>query len=311
MDDEYACVLLQPYIDKIENIDDNTRDHLSFLSPKAYEQSCRILTLSVQGVTLNDHYNPTIARCGKQARLNPLDVPPTLFAPYTMTYDPDCFQMGPMGWPIQNIGIQQLGYEAVSTGKPSCIRFCQNGFRRLSPYTSHCSAYVAWIAQDVFGVSLVPTQIGDWCHAAAEQRDIMARLDDYWLQTDSITAQLAANAGMLAIVAHKVDDPTKEGYQQNGHIAIVLPIVWQVARDLQTSGRHYPTEPLIVDQDSFTAFVRLYGPEITQAGGLNFRHTVTANGFANYYPEGTTPGITPVDDLFEFFVYRHATQPQC
>lgn len=295
LDDRYAYCRLREYIGR-------------GISEKAYDNARRLLTITVNGVGLNDRYNKTVVIKGKDARTSILH-PITLFAPYAMTYDPDVFQTRqPIGWPIRNVRVQDKGWEAVHEGRPSCISFNQDGFLRLSPYTSHCSAYAAWAARQVFGISLVPTQIGDWCHAAAEQRDIMFSLKDWWEKTDAVGAQQAANDGRLAIVAYKVDDPDKEGYMKNGHIAIVLPLPWQVARDLQELPQ-YPTTPRITDEGAFREFISRYGPEICQAGGLNFAHTVAANGFANYYPEGTTIGATPVDDIFEFFVYRLYTQP--
>jgi hypothetical protein len=159
---------------------------------------------------------------------------------------------------------------------------------------------VAWITQNIFGISLTPTQIGDWCHAAAEQRDMMFQLSDWWEKVDSIHSQYAANEGKLAIAVYKVDDPDREGYKQNGHIAIILPIPWQMAKSLQYQ-MNYPTIPKIYDENSFKEFIRIHGPEIAQSGGLNFSHTTCSNGFSNYYPH---PGITPIDNYIEFFVYK-------
>lgn len=298
LDDCYSSKFLKNYI--------GTGDYWSQVSEKAFKNSCRILKANVNKVSLNDKYNEKIAIEGKNARIN-TKKPSTLFAPYAMTYDPDIFQKYPFGWPIRDKKVQDKGYEAVQQGKPSCITFCQNGFLRQSPYTSHCSAYVAWITQQVFGISLVPTQIGDWCHAAAEQRDIMYNLTDWWEKVDSVNAQYAANEGKLAIVAFKIDDPEREGYKQNGHIAVILPITWEIARDLQNKP-NYPKTPAITDASTFQDFIKLNGPEIAQSGGLNFAHTVTANGFANYYPLGSKAGVTPVDDFFEFFVYKLYTQ---
>ena len=72
---------------------------------------------------------------------------------------------------------------------------------------------------------------------------------------------------------------------------------------------NYPKTPVITDAESFQQFLTLYGPEITQSGGLNFSHTIAANGFANYYPPTATPGTVPIDTLVEFFVYKLETQP--
>lgn len=294
LDDRYAYGMLRRFIG-------------DGVSGRAYENARRILSLHVNGVGLNDRYNTTVVIKGRDARVSILR-PLTLFAPYAMTYDPDVLQAFPIGWPIRDPRVQEEGYRAVHEGRPSCITFHQDGFLRTSPYTSHCSAYVAWAARQVFGISIVPTQIGDWCHAAAEQRDLMSAMTDWWEKTDAVGAQMAANDGRLAVVAHKVDDPDREGYMMNGHIAIVLPLPWQVARHLQ-SLPEYPTTPTVRNEETFREFIGKYGPEICQAGGLNFSHTVAANGFSNYYPEGATIGATPIDHVVEFFVYRLYTQP--
>jgi len=273
---------------------------------KAFKNACNIQKANINKITLNDKYNLKVVEEGKNARVD-INNPITLFSPYCMTYDPDIFQTYPIGWPIKDKKVQDKGYNTVQQGKPSCITFCQNGLLRQSPYTSHCSAYVAWISQKIFGISLVPTQIGDWCHAAAEERDIMFYLKDWWEKVTSTEAQYAANEGKLAIAAKKVDDPEKEGYKQNGHIAIILPITWEMARDLQKQD-NYPTAPTIIGEKTFQEFIKINGPEIAQSGGLNFAHTVCANGFANYYQEGQKAGLTPIDEVIEFFVYKLYTQ---
>ncbi|NDE14284.1 hypothetical protein EBZ80_05065 [bacterium] len=290
-DDRYAAVL---------------RCRAGDLTARALRHARRLLTLSVSGITLNDSYNPVVVREGREARQSRCS-PATLFSPYCMTYDPDVFQDGPIGWPIRDRRVQRRGYEAVASGRPSCIAFEQDGFFRQSPYTSHCSAFAAWAVQEVFGISLAPIQIGDWCHAAAEQRDLMAAMPDWWMRTDAVGAQEAANAGRLVVAVKKVDDPDREGYRQNGHIAVVLPCSAAMAADLQRH-QNYPKEPVVTDEPSFAAFVRLCGPECIQAGGLNFGHTVAANAFSNYYGDDDQPGETPIDEVVEFFIYRLYTQ---
>lgn len=274
-----------------------------YICEQAYKNACKILRADVRNIHLNDKYNKTIVEYGKNARIN-ICKPTTLFAPYTMTYDPDIFQKYPIGWPIRDTKVQDEGYQAVQQNKPSCITFFQDTLLRMSPYTSHCSAYAAWISQKVFGVNLAPTQIGDWCHAAAEQRDIMMSLSDWWTKIDSVQAQLSANKGKLVVAVYKLDDPDKEDYKQNGHIAIVLPITREMIRYLQQFP-HYPKSPIVQDTQTFIEFIKINGPEITQSGGLNFSHTVCANGFSNYYPQ---PGITPIDNYIEFFQYNHYIQ---
>ncbi len=298
-DDKYNISKLKKYVKK-------ESDGLESISSQSYLNAKTIINLKVNGVNLNDNYNKTISTLGKSSVMS-LENPITLFAPYCLTYDPDIFQTEPIGWPIKNKSIQKLGYDAVQQGKPSCVIFNQDGLLRQSPYTSHCSAYLSWVTQQVYSISLVPTQIGDWCHAAAEQRDIMYNLKDWWEKIDSVSAQKLANHGKLVIAAKKIDDPEREGYKQNGHIAIVLPNVWTYGELLQTKP-NYPKEPKITNEKSFEEFIKLYGPEISQSGGLNFSHTITANGFANYYKPNQQVGITPIDEVVEFFVYKLYTQ---
>lgn len=298
LDDSYNINNLKKYI--------GTENFWKKISIKAYKNSCYINKANVNNITLNDKYNETIIKEGKNARVD-INKPISLFSPYCMTYDPDIFQTFPIGWPIKDRKIQDKGYETVQQGKPSCTTFCQNGLLRQSPYTSHCSAYIAWITKKVFGISLVPTQIGNWCHAAIEQRDMMYNLSDFWERIDSLNAQYSANEGKLVIVTRKIYDQNRDRYKQNGHIAIILPISWEMAKELQQK-ENYPKTPEIKDQISFHEFIKIYGPEIAQSGALNFAHTVCANGFSNYYPRGSLPGLTPIDEIVEFFVYKLYTQ---
>ena len=76
-----------------------------------------------------------------------------------------------------------------------------------------------------------------------------------------------------------------------------------MARELQTKD-NYPKNPIINDITSFQEFILLNGPEISQSGRLNFSHTVTANGFSNYYPIDKIPGNTPIDDIIDFYVCK-------
>jgi hypothetical protein len=298
LDDKYNLSSLKKYIGKANDLEHISKD--------AYIKTKSILEANVNGITLNDKFNTTVALQGKKSSMS-LTNPVSLFAPYRLIYDPDIYQTGPIGWPIQDEKIQNLGFQTVNEGKPSCIVYKQDGLVRQSPYTSHCSSYIAWICQIVFSISLVPTQIGDWCHAASEQRDIMYNLKDWWEKIDSVSAQKLANQGKLVIVAKKLDDPEREGYKQNGHIAIVLPCTVGLAEKLQKKS-NYPTNPVVSNEKTFEQFIKLYGPEITQSGGLNFSHTITANGFANYYAPNQKVGITPIDEVVEFFVYKLYTQ---
>ena len=300
MDDAFGCSSLSGHVT------DDTRASLTTVTAHGEAACQRILGLRVSGLGLTDLYNPTIVALGGQARV-PLKKPPTLFAPYALTYDPDSFWPDRIGWPIPNRALQNAAYERVQRGEPSCMHYISGGILRLSPYTSHCSAYAAWVAERVFGINLYPTALGDWCHAAAEQRDRMLTDTANWRKVNAVEAQEFANRGALVLAARKKEDTTRPAHNQNGHIAVVLPMVASIAASLQ-DGVTFPAEPAITDAASFASFLRIYGPEMTQAGGLNFRHTVTANGFAGYYPSGTKPGVTPVDEVVDFFVYRHETK---
>jgi hypothetical protein len=297
-DDAYHCTKLAPHVEPAQN------PTLGTINERAL-RNCRAITrLQVSGIRLTDDYNPTVVAEGKNARIT-LHQPATLFAPFALTYDPDPQWRDRLGWPVRNRALQQQGYDTVQAGRPSCMLFDLGGASRLSPYTSHCSAYVAWVADRVFAVNLFPTALNDYCHLAAEQRDRMLGDTANWVQMTAVDAQIAANGGALVVAARKVSDPSRPAHNQNGHIAIVLPNVTSVAAMLQ-DGTTYPAYPLVQSDAAFAELIRIFGPEITQAGGLNFAHTVAANGFAGYYPKGTTVGITPIDDVIEFFTYKHS-----
>lgn len=138
----------------------------------------------------------------------------------------------------------------------------------------------------------------------------MQRLKDWWEKVDSVSAQKLANSGKLVIAAKKIDDPEREGYKQNGHIAVVLPNTWKLASILQTKP-NYPIYPTVSDEKSFEQFIKINGPEIAQAGGLNFSHTTSSNGFANYYGPNQKAGQTPIDYVVEFYSYKLYTQSKC
>jgi hypothetical protein len=278
-----------------------------YLPKSIYKQVKHLFGLNTKGITLNDSYNKNVAKYGKLAVVPNLCKPTTLFTPYCLTNDPAPAPEHPIGFPIPDNKLQKRGYNAVNSSQPSCMSFCRNGIIRKSPYTSHCSAYVSWATFYGFGVSLVPTQVGDFCHVAAEMYDVMVAMTDYWEKVDAVHAQKSANEGKLAIAVKKIDDPDREGYLQNGHIAIVLPITWEMGMHLQKH-KNYPKEPAIIDENSFDEFIAIWGPEIIQAGSLNFQHTVCANGFANYYPKESKPPDLNIDAVVDFFVYKHYTQ---
>ena len=75
-----------------------------------------------------------------------------------------------------------------------------------------------------------------------------------------------------------------------------------------TSSNTEESTPVVSDTYSFETLIKFYGPETTQAGGLNFNNTVTANAFSSYYANKEEVGKLPVDKIIEFFVYKHRTQ---
>ena len=299
-DDDYSCSPLRAHLaaDGVGT--------LTHVSAKAIAACQRIQRLAVSGLRLTDDHNATVLADGPRARVD-VTHPSTLFAPYAMTMDPDVGPEKRIGWPLRSRSVQQRGFDAVNARQPGCIEYPSDGERRRSPYTSHCSAYVAWVALEVFGVNLMPTRVGDWCHVAAEQRNRMRADGAHWRRVDAVAAQRAANAGALVVAARQTSPAASEANQFNGHIAIVLPKVAAIASALQR-GANYPVEPVVGDEATFEQFLRLYGPEIAQAGGLNFAHTQTANGFARHYGAGATPGVTPVDEQVEFYVYLSPTR---
>ena len=296
LDDLYSIKQLKNYIGT-DNFWDN-------ISKKAYNNSKKIIKAKINNVSLNDKYNEKVIKEGKTCRQSIYN-PVTLFSPYCLINEPDIMQTYPIGFPISDKKIQDIGYNYCQEGIKSKEKwsFIQNNIERKSPYISHCSSYVSWIAQIVFGVSLVPSQIGNWCNAAAQQRDIMENLKDYWEKVSSLDAQYAANEGKFALAAKKMNDLNRKEHEKNGHIAVILPITWKIAKELQTKN-NYPKTPIINDITSFQEFILLYGPEIAQSGRLNFSHTVTANGFSNYYPNDKIPGNTPIDEIIDFYVYK-------
>ena len=120
---------------------------------------------------------------------------------------------------------------------------------------THCSAFVAAAAK----------KLGIYILRPPEHKQILLANAQYdWLEStgaaqgwrllrDEVEAQRAANRGELVVAAYKNHHDDKPG-----HIAIVRP------------------------QDRSDAALRADGPEITQAGGTNYRDTTLARGFAGH-----------------------------
>lgn len=299
--DAYSCDLLRANLCPAGATAD-----LECVSHAAVQVCDKVMALNMNGMTLNDSYNETIV-VNQGKVVTELGKVSTLFAPLTMTYDPDAKDQ--IGWPMQDLELQKKGQALALAKSPSCLEYKTDDTTRFSPYTSHCSAYVAWATQKVFGVNLYPTQVGDWCHVAAEQRDRMFNDKANWRKIDSTGAVKSANRGLLVLAAMKKLS-SAPAHQQNGHIAVVLPITKLTAKQMQAAGDNYPPKPTLSSVKEFETFIRLYGPEVSQAGGLNFNHTVTANAFSSYYKDAASVGTQPIDQIVDFFEYNHKTQIQ-
>jgi hypothetical protein len=119
---------------------------------------------------------------------------------------------------------------------------------------THCSAFVASAAKHLGVYILRPPEHAqillanaqyDWLSAGGEQRG-------WKLLTTALDAQEYANRGFLVVAAYK------NHHDKPGHIAIVRP------------------------SDKSTAMILSEGPEITQAGGTNYRDTNLKQGFAGH-----------------------------
>lgn len=120
---------------------------------------------------------------------------------------------------------------------------------------THCSAFVAAAAKKLGVYILRPPEHGqvllanaqyDWLQSEGAQKG--------WQPVrDAIDAQAYANRGYLVVATYKNHHDDKPG-----HIAIVRP------------------------SDKSAAAIRREGPQITQAGGTNYRDTTLQRGFAGH-----------------------------
>ena len=120
---------------------------------------------------------------------------------------------------------------------------------------THCSAFAAAAAKRLGIYLLRPPE-----HAQV----LLANAQYDWLESegasrgwrplrDALAAQAAANEGMLVVAAYKNHHDDKPG-----HIAIVRP------------------------SDKSRAAIEAEGPQVTQAGGTNYRSTSLRQGFAGH-----------------------------
>ena len=125
---------------------------------------------------------------------------------------------------------------------------------------THCSAFVAAAAKHLGVYILRPPQ-----HPQA----LLANAQYDWLESkgakqgwqpvrDGVEAQALANSGLLVVAAYRNPNDHKPG-----HIAIVRP------------------------SEKSRAAIQSEGPQITQAGGTNYRSTSLKQGFASHPPAWT------------------------
>lgn len=282
--DDYNCFMLPV-------CSSGTAD-LTCVSPQAYQRCQSLQTLSQSGVTLNDSNNLYIFMFQQQVGAGPyawpmwmsIATPTTLFAGFTITYNPDPTAVAnKIGWPVESLGLQQEAYLAGNGS--NCLAYTNNGEKSYSPWLSHCSTFTEWAESQVFSVQVPPAQprgvLGyDWCGLANENNADLINGNNGWASvTDSdivaeppVAAQILANLGCAVVVNYKNTAGSA------GHIAVVLPSTYQVAQKLQ-QGSNYPRNVLVNSSSSFEALLNQVGPEEMQAGLYNFQHTVVYNGF--------------------------------
>lgn len=120
---------------------------------------------------------------------------------------------------------------------------------------THCSAFVAAAAQRL-GVYILRPPAHPQRLLANAQYDWLAeqgRQNGWSRLRDAVEAQASANHGSLVVAIYRNHDDGKPG-----HVAIVRP-----------------------SDKSLTA-LRAEGPQITQAGGTNYRSTTLRRGFAGH-----------------------------
>ena len=138
---------------------------------------------------------------------------------------------------------------------------------------THCSAFVAAAAKKLGIYILRPPE---------HKQILLANAQFDWLEgegaqqgwrplRDAVEAQAAANRGEFVVATYKNHHDDKPG-----HIAIVRP------------------------SDKSAAAIRSEGPEVTQAGGTNYRDTNLAHGFA---------GHPAAWERHEVRFYTHAVSP--
>lgn len=304
--DNYSCnalVLCQ----------ESNPDYLSCVSTSAVDNCNALQGLNQGGMTLNDSRNSYAASFSQDFSATGL-VPgwqtsesanQTLFAAYTITYNPDpSAPANSIGYPVQDQAIQ--AYAQAQESLTTCTYYVDNEIKSFSPWVSHCSAFAEWAVNSVFDQNIPPLQprgdLGyDWCGLADANSQGLANGENNWARVESssfamndvsapVVAQALANAG-CAVVANYYNSSGA------GHIAVILPNIWQQAKNLQTysaqlESPNYPLNVMVSSSGSFQQFLQMNGPEEMQAGLYNFQHTTTFNGF---YTE-LNPASHPASD---------------
>jgi hypothetical protein len=145
-------------------------------------------------------------------------------------------------WPA---GVHVNWQTGVPDGKPE----------KTEGKHTHCSAFVASAAKQLGIYILRPPEHGQILLANA-QYDWLADegAGRGWRSlADGVGAQNAANLGFLVVATYRNHHDDKPG-----HIAIVRP------------------------SDKSASAIRAEGPQITQAGGTNYRSTTLKHGFAGH-----------------------------
>lgn len=288
-------------------------DYLSCVSSTALANCNSLQSLNQGGLTLNDSRNSYAAGFSQDFSATGIipgwqtseSVNQTLFAAYTITYNPDpSAPVNSIGYPVQDQAIQQ--YAASQASLSTCTYYVDNNTKSFSPWVSHCSAFAEWAVSSVFNQHIPPLQprgnLGyDWCGLADANSQGLASGENNWANVKSssfaasypaapVVAQALANAG-CAVVANFYNSSGA------GHIAVILPNTWQQAQGMQDTSMqlespNYPSNVAVTSSTSFQQLLQLNGPEEMQAGLYNFGHTTVFNGF---YTE-LNPPLNPATD---------------
>ena len=148
---------------------------------------------------------------------------------------------------------------------------------------THCSAYAAAAALKL-GVPLLhpgttPVFVPEK-HLANAQADWLANLPDGWQTVGGpVEAQSLANQGYFVVISYFNPNVSATGVAESGHIQVVRA----------KSGLS-------------NAWLETEGPQITQAGVVNYRSATAALGFSSGYDSTYSP--YPWPDNVRYFAHR-------